>query len=73
MSESNELPEGWGRPVNSSKHHYFKERRSVCGKWMYFSNDLEPDSFESPDDCRACRKKINAKKDARVFPDKTPS
>lgn len=52
---------GWARPINANKHHYFKENEmtSICGKWMLFSDNREPDTFESADDCAACRKKIN--------------
>ncbi|KNC93629.1 hypothetical protein [Trabulsiella odontotermitis] len=53
---------GWARPVNASKHHYFKEDEvtSICGRWMLFSDIREPDTFESPDDCKECRKRVNA-------------
>lgn len=52
------IREGWARPLNSKKHHFFRDGASVCGKWMLFSKDLEPDTFKSPDDCAACRKKL---------------
>lgn len=56
---------GWARPLMGSKHHYFKENEteSICGRWMLYGDDREPDTFESPDDCKACRKKLNAEKD----------
>ncbi|EOA7785615.1 hypothetical protein ACIL5P_005335, partial [Escherichia coli] len=25
----------------------------------YFGNEREPDTFESPDDCKKCRRKLN--------------
>lgn len=52
---------GWARPLNSRRHHFFKagEITSICGKWMLYSDNREPDTFESPDDCASCRKKIN--------------
>ncbi len=52
---------GWARPLNSRKHHFFKEDEvtSICGRWMMFGDGREPDTFESPDDCAACRKKLS--------------
>lgn len=57
-------PAGWSRPLNSKKHHYFEEgsSESICGKWLFFGGSREPDTFESPDDCAACRKKLNKAK-----------
>ena len=57
---------GWARPINASKHHYFAEDEatSICGRWMYFGHDREPDTFESPDDCVACRRKLNKERAA---------
>ena len=52
---------GWARPLMAKKHHYFAEGEitSTCGGWMYFGNEREPDTFESPDDCKKCRRKLN--------------
>ncbi|EOL2655459.1 hypothetical protein INU31_RS25690, partial [Escherichia coli] len=32
----------------AKKHHYFAEGEStsICGGWMYFGNEREPDTFE---------------------------
>lgn len=51
---------GWARPLMAKKHHYFAEGEStsICGGWMYFGNEREPDTFESPDDCKKCRRKL---------------
>ncbi|HEY3591901.1 MAG TPA: hypothetical protein VGL07_17810 [Buttiauxella sp.] len=59
MTNSN-LTAGWARPLNSRKHHFFKEGEavSICGKWMLVNPVREPDTFESPDDCLACRRKL---------------
>ncbi|QRU18700.1 hypothetical protein I6K36_24100 [Klebsiella pneumoniae] len=56
---------GWARPINANKHHFFLEGEvtSICGRWMYFGIDREPDMFESPDDCAACRRKVNKRKE----------
>ena len=53
--------EGWGFPYLSKKAHWFIESRSLCGKWMYMGV-LHPDLFESPDDCAACRRKLEPRK-----------
>lgn len=55
-----ELIQGWGFPTNSRKAHFFlaSEPISVCGKWMY-SGTRTPDEFESPDDCKPCRRIAN--------------
>lgn len=52
---------GWARPGSATKHHYFEEGEvtSICRRWMYFGDNREPDTFESPDDCVACRRKLN--------------
>ncbi|EBR3877723.1 hypothetical protein T062_18840 [Salmonella enterica subsp. arizonae] len=57
---------GWVRPVNASKHHFFTENEttSICGRWMHFGHNREPDTFESPDDCVACRRKLNKERSA---------
>ena len=54
------MSEGWARPLNSRKYHYFKEGRSLCGNWLFLSKDLSPDdpANDSKDDCKACMKKI---------------
>jgi hypothetical protein len=57
------MTEGWARPLNSRKHHYFRKRQSVCGKWMLFNDNLEPDTFASPDDCVACRRALDKEKE----------
>ncbi|HEY2452849.1 MAG TPA: hypothetical protein VGI71_09550 [Scandinavium sp.] len=61
---NNKRAAGWARPVNANKHHYFKagELTSICGRWMLFSDNREPDTFESPDDCTACRRKLKVEK-----------
>ncbi len=54
---------GWFWPVNSRKAHYYDETKtSVCGKWAIWAADPEFDSFDSPkspDDCAACRKRVD--------------
>ena len=50
---------GWGFPQNSRKAHYFRESRSLCGKWLYFGRNLGEAAGPGPDDCKACWKKLN--------------
>lgn len=50
--------EGWGWPLNSRKAHYFVEGRSLCGGWMFFGQPTPNQAPGSPDDCKACVKKL---------------
>ncbi|HDX3854813.1 TPA: hypothetical protein RXP54_003056 [Escherichia coli] len=61
----NSLPAGWARPLVARKHHFFKtgENISICGRWLYLAHNREPDTFESPDDCAECRRRLNKEKD----------
>ena len=63
---------GWGWPVNSRKCHYFEQGISLCGKWMFFGNSVENQSkSKSPDDCVACRRKLEAKTNSLSAPVQT--
>lgn len=54
--------EGWALPMNTRKYHYFVGKKSLCGRWMFFG-DLQPDDGEEgPDDCKACRRKLEKRK-----------
>jgi hypothetical protein len=57
----NKQKEGWGKPTNSKKWHYFIDGMALCGKWGFYRGPLEPDDGESPDDCKACRRKLENK------------
>lgn len=50
--------EGWTWVIFGKKWHYFRELRSLCGKWMLFSvSDLEQeDKFGHSCNCKACEK-----------------
>lgn len=52
------MTEGWTWLSNAPKWHYFRECRSLCGRWICFGdeliNELHPD-----DQCKACTKKRN--------------
>ncbi|TVM03001.1 MAG: hypothetical protein CV087_07590 [Candidatus Brocadia sp. WS118] len=53
--------EGWTWLINSRKWHYFREGRSLCGKFLLLDDsDLELGNDSSPDNCAACRKKLLA-------------
>ena len=57
--------EGWGQVVSagtlsaSKKWHYFRDGRSLCGRWVRFSNNgLEQGMDNSPDNCAECRRRL---------------
>ncbi len=50
--------EGWWRPDNSTRWHYLRGGRSLCGKWACLGQPvLAPGDDGHPDNCAACRKK----------------
>lgn len=53
--------EGWAFPGLSRKAHYFVDKRSLCGKWLYFE-ELEQGNDDSPDNCTACKKALQRRK-----------
>lgn len=57
--------EGWGKPPGSRKWHYFRNATALCGRYGFrLTDDNEPDTGKpSPDDCTACRKKLEASRD----------
>lgn len=54
---------GWGFPDQSRKAHYFVDSMALCGRW-WFRGTLTPNQSEakSPDDCAACRRKLDRSK-----------
>lgn len=56
---------GWVFLWNATRCHYFgDDGRSLCGKWLYLGrHDRTGDGIASPDDCKACTRKLerNAK------------
>lgn len=53
------MREGWNWLFNSSKWHYFREGRSLCGKWMTLGNpEYQQGNDNSPDNCAACKRKL---------------
>lgn len=58
MTDS-DIPRGWGYLINASKWHYFVDSRSLCGRWLCLnSRSLEDKNDDSPDNCRACVRKV---------------
>lgn len=53
--------EGWYGPPNSRRFHYFREGRSLCGKWLVFADmsDLWDCALGPANgDCSACKKAL---------------
>lgn len=56
-----ETKEGWTWLINSRKDHYFRDCKSLCGKWMIFgSNSLEKGMSNNA--CATCKKKLEKEK-----------
>lgn len=51
---------GWGWPALARKAHYFVDGRSLCRAWFYLGR-LENNKHKSPDNCKACMKKLDKK------------
>jgi hypothetical protein len=55
--------EGWTWLYNSTKWHYFRNNRSLCGKWALWAvGELEQGNDNSPDNCVVCRRKLAKEK-----------
>lgn len=55
--------EGWAKPLNVKKWHYFRGGRSLCGSWGYFGTALqEDDGKDHKEDCGRCLKKLRKEK-----------
>jgi hypothetical protein len=52
--------QGWGFPGLAKKAHYFQGALSLCGKWMFMGECTPETDVRSPDDCVACRKKLDS-------------
>lgn len=59
MSEQRD--EGWARPLNSRKFHFFRGARSLCNNWLFLGAVGEGSEIvrEEPngDDCKVCHRK----------------
>lgn len=56
--------EGWMYLHNSPKWHYFRDKKSLCKRWMCFGQDFADGNDNSPDNCKACMK-ARAKEQAK--------
>ena len=51
--------EGWTWLWNVKKWHYFREGRSLCGKYLLMgSGELDQGNDNSPSNCKSCCKKL---------------
>jgi len=55
--------EGWAMPGNTKKYHYFVDKRSLCGSWMFLGELQADDGKEGPNDCKTCRRKLEKRKE----------
>jgi hypothetical protein len=54
-------PEGWTYLHNSPKWHYFRDGRSLCGRFMLLKiPELEAGNEDSSSNCMGCRRKLEA-------------
>lgn len=56
--------QGWAWPGNARKAHYFVDGRSLCGRWMFFGAQEQPQAMSlnpGPDDCVSCWRKAEAR------------
>jgi hypothetical protein len=62
------MEEGWTWLINSKKRHYFRNGKSLCGKWACLGNDFTgyPDGIP----CATCLKKRG--KEMKGFLEKIP-
>ena len=54
--------EGWTWLFNSRKDHYFVDGRSLCGRWLCFSDDVEIGDDDNKDNCKACQRELKKRK-----------
>lgn len=62
------MNEGWTWLWNATKFHYFRDNRSLCGKWAVIGKqEYRQGNNDSPDNCTACRRRLEgeAKRKAR--------
>ncbi len=52
--------QGWKYLFNATKQHYFKQGRSLCGRWMTFGHGdcIEDNGKPQHDECISCRSKL---------------
>jgi hypothetical protein len=68
-----ELSEGWAFPTyESKKSHYFREGRSLCGKWAIPASIRVAGRLDEGmgDDCLTCTRKAIAEVERRPEPER---
>jgi len=71
MSEpKTENKEGWMWLSNTVKWHYFIKPGlvSLCEKWIAAPTELQQGNDDSPDNCKACMRKLDALRKSRQVP-----
>ena len=65
VPEGMSMSEGWGKPTQSRKFHYFIEGRSLCRNWGWWAQHgpLDNDTGKTnTDDCAACARKMEKRR-----------
>lgn len=65
MTEMCKTVEGWGKPANSKKEHYFIGMKSLCMRWALFSSTLRKEPSETFLVCEECMKGFQRQKESR--------
>ena len=66
--------EGWAWHSGSGKTHYFKDKRSLCGKWVFFGelpniySSFTGTVNASLNECTACKKAVKKMREAEKKP-----
>lgn len=51
-------PQGWARPANSRKYHYFVGAMALCHRWAFLAPDLDDTNDDHAENCAACKREI---------------
>ena len=62
MDKIEKPKEGWNYLINATKWHYFRESKSLCGKWMCLGSEFEQGNDNSSDNCKQCMTKLSKEK-----------
>lgn len=65
--EINKPREGWGLPAGSEVKHFFRDTRSLCGRWGFFFGTVLSRDDQSSNRCSVCRRLLErrAQREAR--------
>lgn len=59
------MVEGWSWIWNSPRWHYFRDKTSLCKRWVLFrdpSEGYDEGKLNSPDNCKICVKILKKEK-----------